>query len=129
MKHWGAAHPGQQWNAGSVDAVLHRQRSKDMGTRPPMSTREVEALPSGAFFSLHNEPWLLWEGTAFKWGHCGYSEVEPLQALLTVTAHDVSPTLITPEGIVSTLRAGWKPRPPHNTAFLHGQVGGTRKGL
>ena len=108
MKHWSAAHPGQKWTAGTVDAVLETQRSINMGSRPHLSERDVKSLPSGAFVSWHGEPWLIWEGAAYKWGHNGYSR--------SLKGHSIVPCiLITPPGVLATLRTGWGTRAPHST--------------
>jgi len=113
VHHWKMAHKtGEEWNAGTIDAVLHAQRRSAFDAKPTLSLQQLKALPNGAMVAkveignpTETETWLLWDGQAYKWGHGGYGDVVDINTLAPAT-------LATPEGIVATIRAGWEPRTP-----------------
>ena len=95
--------------AAAMDRALHPQRVNSRNRAQVTWRGNVSSLPDGTFFSAIDTPdiaVLIHGGHFWKWAFSGYSEIGEFgQSFSTEDVVDVR----TPESIVATLRAGYKP--------------------
>ncbi len=63
----------------------------------------IANLPDGTFAAIDNRAWLVWRAHLFAWSNSGYTQRRSRPAQLDVD-------VLTPQSIVSVLRAGYTPR-------------------
>lgn len=88
--------------ADEIDERLDRER-RSGGERRLRPVRSG-ALPDGAFVLHDGAPWLVRGGELLRWTPAGYTT--------RIAAPDRKLDAITPESLVSVLRAGWAPVVP-----------------
>jgi hypothetical protein len=100
--------------APEMDRVLHAERlGPDRAKRTHAAASD--SLPDGTFVVLSQEglaidiePYLLWQGTLWRWTHAGYAEQRAIPEGLV--------SVLTPPSTVAALRAGYQPFPPASLA-------------
>ncbi|MCA3262877.1 MAG: hypothetical protein ING44_13120 [Telmatospirillum sp.] len=86
-------YPGKRANAETLDKYLASDR-----LRPWPAT--FGELPEGTMFAVDADAFLKWRGKAWRWHHAGYKAAE---------IPDGTVEVLTPEGTVAALAAGYKP--------------------
>ena len=111
MATWARAHKRQEvWTAAAVDAVLHAERLTPAGGSKGTHPATLEELPNGVMVRLDGgDAWLVWQGELHRWSHHGYDARRAVASVGGQTVVDV----LTPRSLVSVLRAGFEPGPPH----------------
>ena len=111
MATWARAHKRQEvWTAAAVDAVLHAERLTPAGGSKGTHPATLEELPNGVMVRLDGgDAWLVWHGELHRWSHHGYDARRAVASIGGQTVVDV----LTPRSLVSVLRAGFEPGPPH----------------
>ena len=85
--------------APEIDRALHAARVKDRVQRRHLAGGT--ALPDGAMVLIDGAAHLIWQGKALRWQPEGYGKATPIPRGPV--------TVLTPEPIIATLRAGWQP--------------------
>lgn len=86
--------------ADEIDLVLHGQRGLVDGARTTHRA-PLRRLPDGTFIVWQDDYWLLHDGGLHRWTPAGYTDRQD--------AFDGSASVLTPESIVDTMRAGYRP--------------------
>ena len=97
--------------APEMDLILHAERLAP--AKPGLSRQEVAALPDGTMISAAGIAYALKGANALQWQPAGYGSAIPRDEF-------ASAGLLTPPAIVAVLRAGFRPRWPHQTPELNG---------
>lgn len=97
---WGRAF-GTVPRAPEVDAALHAARIDPATGRQRRHEALARTLPDGAFILRHGQPHLVWNGEARPYAAEGYLAPCPLP--------DGPVPVLTPEPLIATMRAGWRP--------------------
>jgi len=90
---------------GKIDAILHQERVSTNGRRVTFETTAGD-LPNGVFVMRPDLPetcFLYWDGMLLPWSPQGYGEKKLLKP-------DARLTVLTPQSIVNSFRAGYTPR-------------------
>jgi len=92
-----------------IDKQLHCERAKRGGIKVTHS-RELRAVPSGAFIEIEGNAYLFWQGALKRWSPEGYLE--------TVAAPGLSEKInvLTPSSICNILATGFSPQ-VHESCF------------
>jgi len=107
QRAWARARMGKI-GADLMDERLHADRLVSLGVRRAYRERPSD-LPDGAFVEIDDAAWLVWHGALHAWSPAGYAERRP------ISRRDV--TVITPQCLVSVLRAGYSPAIIHPSAL------------
>jgi hypothetical protein len=101
---WLAANPEAGLRAGDsidrIDAFIHRERTQGPNKRTFNS--RLPALPGGTLVAIGNEAYLTSSGGLRRWSFDGYGP-------LTSKATEMEVEVLTPQSIVRTFAAGFKP--------------------
>jgi hypothetical protein len=106
---WASWHPGLMVSANTIDAELHRDRLAGRGAKRTYAA-DPSTLPDGAFIALDGRAWLIWQGHALQWSSRGYLDLERR------AVPRGSVPVLTPQSIVTTIQAGYRPA-VHPTAL------------
>lgn len=90
---------------GKIDEILHLERVSTSGQKVTFEATAGD-LANGVFVMLPEIPetcFLCWDGMLLPWSPKGYGERQPLNP-------DARLTVLTPQSIVNTLRAGYTPQ-------------------
>lgn len=90
---------------GKIDEILHQERVSPNRLKVTFEATAGD-LPNGVFLMLPDLPetcFLYWDEALLPWSPHGYGEKQPLNP-------DTCLTVLTPQSIVNTLRAGYTPR-------------------
>ncbi|MFL6136671.1 MAG: hypothetical protein ACJ74O_02595 [Frankiaceae bacterium] len=104
---WRSAHGEPGAMAADIDAALARQRPRPPDLRPrppdlrPRRTVDAASLPDGVMVEWQQRPWLLHGGRLLAWAPGGYERAAALPAEPVA--------VVTPEGTVRVLAAGYRP--------------------
>lgn len=86
----------------AVDAILHRERLTEQRQKRVYQAPLAD-LPNGAFITLDNTAFLVWEENLLRWSPAGYTESITRPA-------STSAEVLTPPSVVKTLAAGYVPQ-------------------
>jgi len=85
-----------------IDNVLHRERINRDGTKATF-TAAPSNLPNGTFISYDHLPFLILDGLILQWTPSGYEKGTPAPRIDKIT-------ILTPQSIINTFRAGYMPQ-------------------
>lgn len=104
---WCAANPEHAASASvpiaAIDKQLHAERASRGGGKVTFAAAFGE-VPEGAFIELDQEAYLNWSGRLWRWSASGYAPT----SRVPMAGEKVS--VLTPESIVKTIRAGLVPQ-------------------
>jgi len=94
---WRIANLEPEAGIETIDEYLHKERLND--EKPYF---KIEDLPDGAFVSINEKPFLVYENQLYAWDFDGYTNTfRPPQ--------DISFKTLTPLSIIKTIQSGYRP--------------------
>lgn len=107
FKHlWIQANPEYGFNMKTriyeIDAIIHKERI-DLNNKKITYEEKISNIPNGTFILVNNEAYLVTGKKIYRWTEHGYETGKALSIATTVT-------VLTPQSIVNTFRAGYIPQ-------------------